>query len=121
MPSLLDDLTTAATNALSAGANAARAQGAALANDFETLIKPNLDAIVVQVAAITQDRIDGNIGDDQAKDDLGTQFDCIQPLVLATAQLALLAVQVIINTVLDSLKSVINAATTQAIGVGLLA
>jgi hypothetical protein len=36
------------------------------------------------------------------------------------AELALLAVQTIINAVLDALKTVVNTATTHAIGIGLL-
>jgi hypothetical protein len=116
---LLDDLQTAASNGLAAGANAARAQGTALAGDFESLVKPNLDAIVVEVAAITQNRIDGDIGDDQARDDLSSQFGRIQTEALAMAELSELAVQIIVNAVLDVLKSAINTATTRAIGVGL--
>jgi predicted type IV restriction endonuclease len=116
---VLDDLRTAVTNALSAGAGAARAQGTALATDFEKLVKPNLDAIVVEAAAIAQDRIDGNIGDDQARDDLATQFDRVQTEILAAAELSLLAAQVIINAVLDALKAAIDTATTRAIGVAL--
>lgn len=107
---LLDDLKTAATDALSAGASAARAQGTALKGDFETLVKPNLDAIVVQIESITQDRINGIIGDDQARNDLNEQLARIQPLVLAMAELSLLAVQNIINAVLAALTAVINKA-----------
>jgi hypothetical protein len=117
---ILDDLRTVVTNAISAGANAARGQGAALKADFENLVKPNLDAVVVQIAAITDDVIAGNIGQEQARDDLRTQLDNIQPLILAVAELALLAVQVIINAVMDALKSAVNAATTGTIGVALL-
>lgn len=117
---ILDDLRTAVTNAISAGANAARGQGTALKVDFEVLVKPNLDAIVVQIAAITEDLIDDNISLDQARDDLKTQLDNVQPLILAEAELALLAVQVIINAVMNALKSAVNAATTGAIGIAVL-
>jgi hypothetical protein len=117
---IVDDLRQGATAALSAGASAVRGQGAALTADFENLVRPNLDAILIQVAAITEDVVAGNIGTDQARDDLVTQLDRVQPLILAVAELALLAVQTIINAVLDALKTVVNAATTHAIGVGLL-
>jgi len=117
---ILDDLRTAVTNAISAGANAARGQGTALKGDFENLVKPNLDDVVVQIAAITEDVIAGNISQAQAKDDLGTQLDRIQSVILAEAELALLAVQVIINSVINALKSAVNTATTGAIGVALL-
>jgi predicted type IV restriction endonuclease len=118
--SILDDLKTAATGALSAGSATARAQGTALEGDFETLVKPNLDAIVARIASIARDRIAGDIGDDQARDDLDTQFDNVQPIILAETDLALLAVQSIINAVLAALKAGVNAATTQAIGIALV-
>jgi predicted type IV restriction endonuclease len=117
---LVNDLRTAVTAALSAGVAAARGQGTALKADFEALIKPNLDAIVVQVAAIGEDLVAGNIGAAQARDDLHTQLDAVTPLILAEAELTLLAAQVIINAVMNALKSVINAASTRAIGVALL-
>lgn len=117
---IADDLKTAATNALSAGVTAARGQGAALRVDFEALVRPNLDAIVVQIAAITDDLVVGNIGPEQAREDLATQRDRIQPLILGTAELGLLAVQVIVNAVLDAVRAVVNAATTRAIGIPLL-
>jgi hypothetical protein len=113
---LLDDLKNATLSALSAGASAARTQGTALKNDFENLMKPNLDAIMIDVAAITQAHIDRTIGDDQARDDLKTQFDKVQSLVLATAELLLEAVQNIINAVLKALTAAINA----AVGIALL-
>jgi len=116
----LDDLRTAATHALSAGVNAARGQGTALKADFERLVKPKLDAVVIQIAAITDDVVAGNIGLDQARDSLKTQFDNITPLVLAVAELALLAVQVIINAIMDALKAAVNTATTKGIGIALL-
>ena len=117
---IADDLRTAATNALSAGVNAARGQGAALRVDFEALVRPNLEAIVIQIAAITDDAVLGNIGAEQAREDLATQLGRIQPLILGMAELALLAVQVIVNAVLDAVKAVVNAATTRAIGIPLL-
>lgn len=117
---ILDDLKTAVTNAISAGANAARGQGTALKGDYENLVKSNLDAVVVNIAAITEDVISGNISQDQAKEDLGTQLDSIQSLILAVAELTLLAVQVIIDAVINALKSAVNTATTGAIGIALL-
>jgi hypothetical protein len=117
---IVDDLRTAVTGGISAGATAARGQGAALKADFENLVKPNLEAVVVQIAAITQDLIAGDITQDQARDDLQTQFHDVQTIILAAAELALLAVQVIINAVIDALKSAINAATRGAVGFGLL-
>jgi hypothetical protein len=117
---ILDDLRKAATSAISAGAAAARGQGTKLKTDFEALVKPNLDAVVVRVAAISEDLAAGNIGADQARDDLQTQFDTIAPLILAAAELSLLSAQVIINAVMNALKGVVNAASTRAIGVALL-
>lgn len=117
---ILDDVRSAVTNAISAGANAARGQGAALKADFENLVKPNLDDIVIKIAEITEDVIADNITQDQARDDLGTQLDRIQPLILAMAELALLAAQVIINAVMNALKSAVNTATTAAIGIAIL-
>jgi hypothetical protein len=117
---ILDDLTKAASDAISTGAKAARGQGTALKGDFEKLLKPNFEAILVQIAAITEDAIAKNIGPAQAKSDLATQLDRVQPLVLAIAELSLLAVQVIIDAILDALKAVVNTATTHAIGIALL-
>ena len=70
---IVDDVKTALTGALSAGANAARGQGTALKQDFEALVRPNLEAIAAEVAAITDDLIAGNNEADQARDDLATQ------------------------------------------------
>ncbi len=112
---IVDDLTNLATAALNAGATAARAQGAALSGDFENLVKPNLDDIVAQIAAITEDVVAGNIGADQAKDDLSTQMDRIEPLILTEAELALLAVQVIIQAVENALKGAVNTAAGVAL------
>jgi hypothetical protein len=117
---ILDDLRAALRTAITAGASAARGQGVALRTDFEALVKPNLDAVAIQVAAIGEDLVRGNIGPDQARDDLQTQLDAVTPLILATAELSLLAAQVIINAVMDAIKGVLNAASTRAIGVALL-
>ena len=108
---ILDGLKTSVTDALSAGATAARGQGTALSADFENLVKPTLDDIASQCAAISEDLVAGNIEADQARDDLQTQLDRIQPLILAEAELALLAVQVIIDAVVKALTSGVNAAT----------
>jgi len=81
--------------------------------------KSNLDAIVDQIAAITEDRIIGNIGDDQMKDDFATQSDRVRTEILAAADLGGRAVQVIVNAVLDALKSAVNAATHNAIGIAM--
>lgn len=117
---IVDEVRTAVGNAISAGAAAARGQGTALKGDFENLVKPNLEAVVMQVAAITEDLVAGNIGKDQARDDLKTQFDSVQPIILAEAELALLSIQVIINAVMNALKSAINTATTRAIGIAIV-
>ncbi|HUK10187.1 MAG TPA: hypothetical protein VLX09_20110 [Stellaceae bacterium] len=108
---IVDDIRSAVESAISAGATAARGQGAALSSDFETLVKPNFEAIVTQTAAISEDLITGNIGPDQARDDLQTQLDNVEPIILAESELALLAVQVIINAVISALKSAVNTAT----------
>ena len=115
-----DDLRAAVTAALSAGIAAARKQGSALGADFESLVKPNLDAIVVRIAAIAEDRVIGTIDDDQAREDISSQLDTVRPIILAAGELALLAVQTIVNAVLDALKAALNTATTHAIGIALL-
>lgn len=107
---ILDDLKSAANAGLSAGVTAARGQGTALSNDFDVLIKPNLDAIVAEIAAIAEDRVAGTIGDDQAKSDLTTQLSRVGDLILAVTELALLAVEVIINAVVNALKAAVNGA-----------
>lgn len=117
---LLDDLTQAADNALTTGATAARAQGVALAADYENLLKPNLQAIVVQLASITEARIAGTISTQLAQLNLNQQFESLSDLAVAETELVLLAVQTIINAVINALRSVINAATSRAIGVGLV-
>jgi hypothetical protein len=111
----MDDLREAMSNAISAGTGAARAQGTAIKGDFETLIKPQLDDIAVQMASITSDFIAGNIGKEQAQEDLQDQCDRIQPLVLAEAELALMAVQQIINAVVTALKTAVNTAAGLAL------
>ena len=114
---IVDDVKTALTSALSAGASAARGQGTALKQDFETLVRPNLEAIAADVAAITEDLIAGNIGPDQARDDLATQSSQIEPLILGIAELTFVALEVVINAVLDALKAAVNVATSHAIGI----
>jgi hypothetical protein len=117
---IVDDLKTAVTKAISAGAEAARGQGKALSADYQNLLLPNLEAVVVQIAAITEDVIFGDITKDQALPQFTAQFDCIPPLILAEAELVLLGVQIITNAIMDALKSAVNAATTGAIGISLL-
>jgi hypothetical protein len=117
---ILDDLKLAAENAISAGARAARGQGVALKADFETLVRPQLNGVVIQMAAIADDLIVGNIDRDQASDDMKNQFDRVEAVILAAAELAQLAVQVIINAVMDALRNTINLATSAAIGFPLL-
>jgi hypothetical protein len=107
---ILDDLTSAAEDALAAGAKTARHEGKALGDDFEKLVRPNLEAVIAQMAQITEDLAKGDIGQDQAKDDLATQFDAIPPLILAETELLLEAVQDIINAVIGALKAAINTA-----------
>lgn len=107
---VIDDLRQAVSGAISAGSSAARAQGIALKGDFETLVKPQLDDILVQVAAITEDYTAGNILRDQAQGDLTTQRNRIVPVILGVAELALLAVQTIINAVMNALKTAVNTA-----------
>lgn len=107
---ILDELRVAASAALSAGANAARAQGTALRADFENLIRPGLDGILAMIADIGEDFTAGNIGADQAREDLATQLAAVQDLIVATAELALLSVQIVVNAVLDAIRGVINAA-----------
>jgi hypothetical protein len=113
---ILDDLRQAATSAISAGATAARGQGTALRGDFENLVKPQLDDILIRIADIANDFRAGNILAPQAKDDLATQYNRVKPVILGVAELALEAVQVIINAVLDALKAAVNT----AVGVVLL-
>lgn len=114
-----DDLRTAANRALSAGVAAARGQGTALSADYENLVKPNLQAVVVRIAAIAKDLLDGNIENDQARDQINTQFDNVPPVIMAAAELAALAVQTIVNAVLNALKAAVNTVTTHAIGIAL--
>jgi hypothetical protein len=75
------------------------------------VVKPQLEDIAEQVASITSDYVEGNIGKEQAQDDLVTQRNRIQPIILAVAELALQAVQIIINAVMDALKNAVNTAT----------
>ena len=117
---ILDDLRTAATQAVTAGVNAAKGQGAALRADFETLVKPRLDAVVIldrgnhrRCRRRHHRRRAGARGSEN-------QLDNIEPLILAVSELALLAVQVIINAIMDALKAAVNTATTRGIGIALL-
>jgi hypothetical protein len=112
---IINDIREAVNSAVSKGTAAARSQGAALHGDFESLVKPQLEDIYLQVAAIASDYIEGNILKDQAKDDLQTQCDRVQPIVLGVAELALLAVQSVINAILDALKSAANKAAGVAL------
>jgi hypothetical protein len=116
----LDDLTQAAESTLTAGATTAPAQGVALAADYENLLRPNLQAIVVQLASITEACVTGTISKDLAELNLNQQFEQISDLAVAESELVLLAVQNIINAVINARKRVISTATTQAIGVGLV-
>jgi hypothetical protein len=111
-----DDVRQAVSAAISAGSSAARAQGIALKSDFEKVLKTQLDDVVVQTAAIAGDVALGNIGPDQAKDDLQTQKNRIVPIILGVAELAVLAVQTIINAVITALQAAVN----KAAGVALL-
>jgi hypothetical protein len=113
---ILEDLKAAVTSAISAGADAARKQGTVLTADYNNQLLPNFDAVLIQIASITDDVVAQNITPTQAIPDFTTQFDCIPPLILAEAELVLLGVQVITNAVMDALKGVVNS----AIGVALL-
>jgi hypothetical protein len=107
---ILDDLRQASTQALSAGVSSLRGQGIALRADFENFVRPELDGILIMIADISADFAAGNIGAEQARDDLSTQLDRVQSVILAAAELAVLALQTIINAVLDALKTVVNTA-----------
>jgi len=58
----------------------------------------------------------GDIAQDQAQDDLTEQCNRVTPVILGVAELAVLAVQAIINAVMDALKAVVN----RAAGIALL-
>jgi hypothetical protein len=113
---ILDDLRQAATSAISAGATAARGQGTALRGDFENLVKPQLDDILIRIADIASDFIATTISKQQAQDDLVEQYNRVEPVILGASELLLEAGQVIINAVLDALKTAVNA----AVGVALI-
>jgi hypothetical protein len=117
---ILDDLRQAGAQAISAAASSTRAQGTALRADFENLVRPNLDSILAEIAAITEDAIAGNIDTEQAQDDLKAQTDRVRTLILTIAELTLLAVQSIINAVIEAVRTVVNTASTHAVGFGLL-
>jgi hypothetical protein len=118
--SLADDLSRAASDALTAGVNAARGEGVALAADFRNLLEPNLLDIVGRIADIAAARIAGTITTDLARLDLRLQFESIEDLAVAEANLVLLAVQNILNAVINALKAVINTATTHSLGFALV-
>jgi hypothetical protein len=117
---IVDDLRQAGTQAISAAASSARAQGTALRADFENLVRPNLDSILIDIAAITEEALAGKIEPEQAQDDLKVQINRVRTLILAMAELAVLAIQSIINAVIEALRTVVNTASTHAIGIGLL-
>ena len=118
--SLADDLSKAASEALTAGVNAARGEGVALAADFQKLLEPNLLDIVRRIADITAARIAGTISTELAQLDLKPQFESIEDLAEAAEELVLLAVQNILNAVINAVKAVINSATTHALGFALV-
>jgi hypothetical protein len=107
---VIDDLRQSVSGAISSGASAARAQGVALKGDFESLVKPQLDDILVRVAAITENYTAGNILEDQAQSDLAAQRNRVVPIILGVAELTLLALQTIINAVMNALKTAVNTA-----------
>ncbi len=117
---LLNDLQKAATDALTAGAAAARNQGVALAADFETLLRPNLLDVIARVSAIAEARIAGTITAELARLNLQQQFERIEDLAIGQAELVLLAVQNILNAIIDALRLAVNAASNRAIGIPII-
>ena len=117
---ILDDLRTAATQGLSAGVASLRGQGAAVRADFENLIRPNLDGVLVTIAEISEDLTAGNITPEQARDDLATQRDRTRAVIFAAGELTLVALQVVVDAVMDAIRTVVNAASSRAVGVALL-
>ena len=117
---LLEDLRSAVGQAVSVGVGSLREQGTLLRADFENLVRPNIDDILVRIADIGDDFTAGHIGPEQARDNLAIQLGRVQALIVAVAALALLAVQIVVNAVLDAIKGVINVATTRLSGVALL-
>jgi hypothetical protein len=113
---VIDDLRQAVSSAVTAGSSAARAQGTALKGDFENLVKPQLDDILVQIEWITSQFAVGDIAQDQAEDDLTEQSHRIVPVILGVAELDELALQTIINAVMDALRAAVN----KAAGIALL-
>jgi len=65
--SVVDVLRTAVNEAIWAGANAVRRKGLKLRADFETIIKPNLETVVIHAAAITVDFKSGNLTQDRLR------------------------------------------------------
>jgi hypothetical protein len=107
---VLSDVQAAAENALTAGANAARNEGKGLAADLASQLKPNLLDIAAQIASITEARIAGTITTELAQLNLKQQFESIEDLAIAEEELVLLAIQDILNAVIDALKAAVNAA-----------
>jgi hypothetical protein len=81
---VIDDLRHAVSSAVAAGSTAARVQGTALKGDFESLVKPQLDDILVEIEAITAQFVVGDIAQDQAQDDLTEQCNRVTPVILRT-------------------------------------
>ena len=90
---VLNDVTAAAENALAAGVSAARNEGKGLAAEFGKPVAPNLLDIVAQIAAITESRIAGTISVELAQLNLKQQFESIEDLAVAEAELVLQAIQ----------------------------
>ncbi len=107
---VIDDLRQAVSQALAAGSSAARAQGTALRGDFENLVRPQLDDVLVQIESISSQFVVGDIGEDQARDDLNEQSNRVVPLILGVTELSELALQTVINAVMDALKAAVNKA-----------
>ena len=107
---VLNDVQTAAEKALTAGMTAARNGGKGLAADLASQLKPNLLDIAAQIASITEARITGTITTELAQLNLKQQFESIRDLAVAEAELVLLAIQDILNAVIDALKAAVNTA-----------
>lgn len=107
---VLNDVQTAAEKALTAGMTAARNGGRGLAADLASQLKPNLLDIAAQIASITEARSTGTITTELAQLNLKQQFESIRDLAVAEAELVLLAIQDILNAVIDALKAAVNTA-----------
>ena len=117
---VIDVLKPLVQSGISAGISTARSQGQALRADIDNLIKPQMEDVVKQIASITEARLADRIEDDQAQDAIRTQLDRIQPLLLALGELSLLAVQTIVNAILDAIKQGVDGILQGAIGITLL-